>query len=536
MARDDWRTSTVTFNEIHTAFTPGVLVVTMGQLIEEVYRFREVNLRKGRWEFVVERFQHDGASFGWVPREPGGFIYNDPFSIGPYSGHKRLVDLPIFPLKYHPHYEDARRHLLANGKKYTSLVGHHFQVYKCGTDQAVSVLEGNVKNPPHLVMIDAEKYYENTCCKKPQLEPTSAKARRRYETARFKDEEYLACPPLALGFSLVAGSWQEFRVERLYDVGTGVDTLELLTRCQPSRDIVRSLAQCSRTIIESKGAGTVIMLHGPPGVGKSFTAKLVSEFLQRPLYTVPCREYSSSRLATDLPSMLQLATRWDAVVLLKNVTSVKPDIISAATESFDGVLFLTVTLPDTIDQSLLTRVHLQLAYPKLSAQSRRHLWTLFIRNGSQQAPPKWLDDAFLSTLSRADLNAHHIKNSIRIAHALAQHRNRSIQPSDVLSGVKCMIMFSKEHARRPSRERDKSHILFGACFQLPKTPRRRPGCPHPGRAFRTESFPFELPYVWEAGEKKRRLLFPPGRCCRECAELRSLCARLRKTVGDSAID
>ena len=39
-------------------------------------------------------------------------------------------------------------------------------------------------------------------------------------------------------------------------------------------------------VIDGKGEGSIFLLHGPPGVGKTLTAEAIAELLHKPLYTV----------------------------------------------------------------------------------------------------------------------------------------------------------------------------------------------------------------------------------------------------------
>lgn len=39
-------------------------------------------------------------------------------------------------------------------------------------------------------------------------------------------------------------------------------------------------------VVKGKGQGLIILLHGPPGVGKTLTAEAISEYRHRPLYRV----------------------------------------------------------------------------------------------------------------------------------------------------------------------------------------------------------------------------------------------------------
>jgi len=71
-------------------------------------------------------------------------------------------------------------------------------------------------------------------------------------------------------------------------------------------------------IIEGKGKGLVILLHGGPGTGKTLTAESVAEVAQRPLYRVTCGDIGTDPEGVEkyLDSVLYIGTLWGCVVLL----------------------------------------------------------------------------------------------------------------------------------------------------------------------------------------------------------------------------
>ena len=44
--------------------------------------------------------------------------------------------------------------------------------------------------------------------------------------------------------------------------------------------------------IQSKGEGQIFLLHGPPGVGKTYTAECIAEFTGRLTYSIHVRQAS----------------------------------------------------------------------------------------------------------------------------------------------------------------------------------------------------------------------------------------------------
>ena len=72
----------------------------------------------------------------------------------------------------------------------------------------------------------------------------------------------------------------------------------------------------SYDVVEGKGRGLVILLHGPPGVGKTLTAETIALASQRPLMSVSTAEIGiSPELAeSNLRAIFEDASRWKAVL------------------------------------------------------------------------------------------------------------------------------------------------------------------------------------------------------------------------------
>ena len=71
-------------------------------------------------------------------------------------------------------------------------------------------------------------------------------------------------------------------------------------------------------IVAGKSGGTTVLCAGPAGVGKTLTAEVYSEIIQRPLYRVHSGQLglNVSTMETALKEMLTRAQRWGAVMLI----------------------------------------------------------------------------------------------------------------------------------------------------------------------------------------------------------------------------
>lgn len=80
----------------------------------------------------------------------------------------------------------------------------------------------------------------------------------------------------------------------------------------------RSASQVFDDLISGKGKGIVMLLNGPPGVGKTLTAESVAETMEAPLYSISAGDLGidPGRVERKLLDVFRMANAWKAVVLL----------------------------------------------------------------------------------------------------------------------------------------------------------------------------------------------------------------------------
>ncbi|KAL8845635.1 MAG: hypothetical protein Q9198_011396, partial [Flavoplaca austrocitrina] len=62
----------------------------------------------------------------------------------------------------------------------------------------------------------------------------------------------------------------------------------------------------------------IMLLSGPPGVGKTLTAESVAENMRAPLYMMSAGDLGldSQNVESSLSNVLEMSTKWNAVLLL----------------------------------------------------------------------------------------------------------------------------------------------------------------------------------------------------------------------------
>jgi ATPase family associated with various cellular activities (AAA) len=156
------------------------------------------------------------------------------------------------------------------------------------------------------------------------------------------DEHLVLLTPRLYGYAMRARKWLAFNVELLDDLVDHYENpMHLRTRYEDlilpkghkkllqalvsyytrDRGIKPSLddiARYSLDVVAGKGEGLIILLHGPPGVGKTSTAECVAAQLRRPLLPITCGDLGdgTEKLEANLEAFCRLASKWRCVLLL----------------------------------------------------------------------------------------------------------------------------------------------------------------------------------------------------------------------------
>lgn len=148
-------------------------------------------------------------------------------------------------------------------------------------------------------------------------------------TAPLTDDQLLLAPPTVAGFKLKAKAWCQLAINLIQEIDWVPDLMSRLVLDQDIKDLITALIDHKTTtatddkktfddFIPGKGRGIVMLLCGPPGVGKTLTAEAVSEYSKSPLYRVNVEDLGSGN--AQMERRLQRATdrcaHWNAILLL----------------------------------------------------------------------------------------------------------------------------------------------------------------------------------------------------------------------------
>lgn len=517
----------IAYEHLWTIFKPGTLVYS--RMLGQPRAFRLVNLwyethSEPCLVLTVRYVDYDGDKFG--TRE-------ETVRVPRYTGAMRCEDLNMLPLEFHPRAAEVRARLLDRGRRFRDLTGQHFRHYR---GLAIRRLRGDCISSSreyqrfHVdgrVVVDCKTFH--------RLEPdlrfwldeledrTEAAKRQRTmrtwnkssEAAGFAggggkeklildelhEEDLLVANATVRGFDFTDREFLEFFVDNLssieWDDGcfdqlvldpVPKRTVQALVSMHVRRgqDDASAAADSFDDIIPGKGKGLVMVLHGPPGVGKTLTAECVAEWAHRPLYVVAAGDLGtdSRNLEQKLRRIMDITSTWGAVLLIDEAdvflerrslhemnrnamvsvflrilectclplqpcplfpvsshiisphppnqkktkkTTLSTNLPSLLCADYRGILFLTTNRVGTFDEALTSRIHVPIRYSSLDAASRRAIW----RNFCERVPGAADDEVViteeqLDRLARHELNGRQIKNIVKTAESLAAFEGRRL--------------------------------------------------------------------------------------------------------------
>ncbi|KAH6624008.1 P-loop containing nucleoside triphosphate hydrolase protein [Chaetomium sp. MPI-SDFR-AT-0129] len=385
-------------------------------------------------------------------------IATENVAILKYKGHRSIDSLPVYPLSFRPDSNLKKKEAMARGLRFQQLRGCRYMNY----EGIMIPIPGNHEETTvsGRVMVDAYAYYQVNKMVKPNLkdlgytdssgpetsdsesnddascpetlatssdaepEPAVAarpgypsRARHRFqELVELSKEHCLLVSPWMIGFDLTQKKWGRFQIDSLSDIewnDKAFDTLVLPGgEKELAWDFVESKAKSDEGVddfVPGKGRGIIILMFGPPGVGKTYTAEAVAEKARVPLYVMSAGMLGASpeTVESTLTRVLELCRLWNAMLLLD-----------------EADVFLGARQGNTLAKNELSRVDLFLPYRDLDANARKQVWNNFFDHFGRNKFE--ITGEELDRLSELALNGREIKNLIKSAQLLSARKGSKV--------------------------------------------------------------------------------------------------------------
>ncbi|KAH8648577.1 P-loop containing nucleoside triphosphate hydrolase protein [Xylariales sp. PMI_506] len=472
----------VSYEHLWTVFKPGSLIYArfLGQpRVFKLVSFGYVEGDDPGLSVTGEFVDYDGEMFG---------TRTMPFHIPRYSGSLRCEQLNVVPLELLPNQDALRRRLIERGRRFEKLVGQNFVHYngvavkraKCGYERF---------NVNGRVMIDCETYHRldpNDSFSVTEIARSEDAKRQRdlrkhndgvdlddFEETKvvdkLLDDDRLLTNATVRGFAFTHKRFLEFFVDKISDIEwntkcfdqlvldpTPKRTVQALVSMHAQRSTAGTTAEAFDDIVKGKGQGLVMVLHGPPGVGKTLTAECVAEWVHRPLYMVSSGDLGteSSALDEQLTRIMDMTSTWGAVLLIDEADvflerrslhdmerNALVSVFLRVLEYYSGILFLTTNRVATFDDAFKSRIHVPLRYTSLSVESRRSIW----RNFCDRVPGGCdVDDEGIDRLAAHELNGRQIKNVVKTAESLAAYEGARLDADRLEQVTMIQAKFEKD--------------------------------------------------------------------------------------------
>ncbi|PYH70187.1 ATP-binding protein [Aspergillus vadensis CBS 113365] len=380
--------------------------------------------------------------------------------VGHESETVPIKSLRYIPLSHLP--SDVRKTLERRGETFWSIRFRRYITYRMPTGENLDITEDRY----YVDISTYRKLHPDTTINRSHLRADIG----RREMSRDEPPQglyLLLFPPTIVGYNMLHKTWSDLYVDYIYDIDWNKQAFQDLVVDEEIKELVQALvtrqieSQKSTDSISGKGNGLILLLHGAPGTGKTFTAEGVAEFAEKPLFRITCGDVGieATNVEKYLRAAFHLAKLWDCVVLLdeadvfleeRDVRDLNRNAVVSvflrALEYHDGILILTSNRVGTFDEAFKSRIQLSLHYENLTLGQRRKIWRNFMhRLRKVDAENVDIEDVLdhLDELGAEDINGREIRNAITIARQLAQFKEEKFCYSHLTRVLRVSGKFGK---------------------------------------------------------------------------------------------
>jgi AAA+ superfamily predicted ATPase len=240
-------------------------------------------------------------------------------------------------------------------------------------------------------------------------------------------------------FDLEKHSYVEINVQHLEPYKYDKTLISKLVLSEEKKSLINTLVSGSQENIEDivagKMAGVIVLATGEPGIGKTLTAEVFSEEIEKPLYVVQCSQLGLDieTIEGNLSKVLGRAQRWGAILLIDEADVYIHErgndmeqnaiigVFLRVLEYYRGILFMTSNRGEIIDDAIMSRATAWIRYERPSPKELKEIWAVL----SKQFKVSFENDAVVNKLIALypRMSGREVRNILkltRLAHGSAE--------------------------------------------------------------------------------------------------------------------
>lgn len=254
---------------------------------------------------------------------------------------------------------------------------------------------------------------------------------------------YIPIHPIVKAFDLSKHTWFLINTEHLEDYKWDKELINKLILPEDNKTLINMLIESTKDsqedIIKGKMSGVIVLATGLPGVGKTLTAEVFGEWIEKPLYSIQCSQLGLNieEIEGNLKQALNRAGRWGAILLIDEadvyIRERGEDIQQNAIvgvflrliEYYSGVLFMTSNRGDIIDDAIISRSTAWIRYENPDTELLKKIWQVLGANYGKEFTKKEVDGLVKDDKLKS-ISGRTVRNLLKLAGMLASKQESEI--------------------------------------------------------------------------------------------------------------